>query len=98
MEQFMKLVEGFVDMVADKVLVKLWETQRMKDFLAGKNPDSSIDAENVNGLNHYIKNIVERELENQDRRVDADDVDGLEKYVEDVIEKTLEQATVTIST
>lgn len=96
MEQFMKLVEGFVDMVADKVLVKLWETQRMKDFLANKDPTSSIDVDQIEGLSRFIKNAVNDCLDSQSRRVEADDVDGLELYVENIVEDTIKNR-VTVS-
>lgn len=92
-----KILEIVTGAVADKVLVKLWETERMKDFLAGKKQPGEIHIDDVTGLTQFIKRTVKDEVEDNKPDISASDISDFETEVTEICEKVVEKTTYEVS-
>ena len=62
MENMQKLVDAIVEMVSDKVLEKLVETDKMKNFL--KNQTRTVNADDIDDFEPQVREICENILNN----------------------------------
>ncbi len=87
-----KILDALADELAGRVLEKLFETERMKAFLANQ-IFPQIKLEQIEGLTAFITNRAGEYVEEamQNFTVDPDDIEGFDKAVENVIDNgTLE--------